>query len=541
MFTGLKNVFGINSAWKNKYGTKILLPLILFLIAFLPRVASLGTVLTADQDIWITRSLAFFNAIMQHDWANTLQTSHPGVTTMWLSGISLGLFYKEGMDFVQQLFIAQFPMALTTSIGIVLIYYFVKKIFNIKIAIFSALFLASEPYYIANSRVIHLDAMLSTFMVLSVLSLLVHLNDPDKKYYLIFSGIFAGLALLTKLPAIFLILFIPFTIIFWHLSNTFKLYKTIKTILIVFVISSVIFFILWPFMWIEPISAINNLLGVAQGVRTSTIMTGFYMGEITNTGNLGWSYYPVILFMRLSPVTLLFSLICIIYLVINIKKHGFTNSNKNVSFLLLYIILFIIQMTLSAKKGDRYLLPVFPACDIIASVGLFFIIDTITERLPSLYHDNAYIKTSSFRDVLNAFIMISALLFQAGSSLPLHPYYFSYNSPIFGGSSHASELFLFGGGEGMDIAAKYLNEKSDSINLTVAADYNGFEPLFKGKTVGMDNVSSADYIVFYISSRQRNYAQDIWERYKNETPEKLITINDMNYAWVYKTKVEISK
>lgn len=528
----------------------IIIPLILFLIAFLPRVVSLSTTTTADQQLWITRSLQFFNATAQLDWANTFQTAHPGVTTMWLSGISLGLFCTEGMDSVEQLFIARLPIALMTSIGVLLIYYFIKKIFNSNIAILSALFVALDPFYLAHSKVIHLDAMLTTFMTLSVLSLLVHLNNPNEKRYLIFTGIFSGLAILTKLPAIFLIPFIPFTVFVWNLFRTFNSTGYIRyyfnkknflifinTILIIGVISVVTYSILWPVIWVEPLTTINKLFENMQYVRAVPHGSGFFMGEISK-GGYGISFYPVILLMRSTPVTLIFSMVCFVYLVINTKINGFTKRNKNILILILYVILFVVQMALSAKQGDRYLLPVFPVLDILAAIGLYFVANITTERLPSLIDEYVHIKTNHFRTVLPTVIFVVAILLQASSSLPLHPYYLSYYNPIvFGGPSHAPEITTVGWGEGMDMAARYLNGKPNSQNLTVAVQYTGFEEYFKGRTVEMNHISSSDYIVFYICAIQRDWNKDIWEQYKNENPEKIIIINNINYCWIYKTNV----
>lgn len=50
----------------------------------------------------------------------------------------------------------------------------------------------------------------------------------------------------------------------------------------------------------------------------------------------------------------------------------------------------------------------------------------------------------------------------------------------------------------MNLAADYMNEKPNAKNLTVAAQYPGFEQYFKGRTVDMDNISQSNYIVFYL-------------------------------------------
>ncbi|NIO70894.1 MAG: hypothetical protein GTN71_18130, partial [Anaerolineae bacterium] len=62
--------------------------------------------------------------------------------------------------------------------------------------------------YLALSRVIHHDALSTTFMALSLLSFMVYLRGHRPFLYLALSGLTAGLAFLSKSPSLFLV---PFT------------------------------------------------------------------------------------------------------------------------------------------------------------------------------------------------------------------------------------------------------------------------------------------------------------------------------------------
>jgi hypothetical protein len=62
---------------------------ILFFLALVPRAIGLNVFLTTDESIWIRRTLSFFIALLERDYAGTAVHYKPGVTTLW-SGV-LGL------------------------------------------------------------------------------------------------------------------------------------------------------------------------------------------------------------------------------------------------------------------------------------------------------------------------------------------------------------------------------------------------------------------------------------------------------------------
>lgn len=478
---------------------------VIFLLGLYFRAIDLGTGLTTDERHWLVRSPNFINAILTHDWINTYQAPHPGVTTMWVSGTLLKLLAFS--DFPQELSIGRTPIVLITSISILLIFYFVISLFNMKIALLSAAIISLDPYLIAHSRLIHLDAMVSTLMILSILAYLAFLNNANN-WFLISSGFFAGLALLTKMPATFLVLFIPSISLFLIKDRI----RSIKCILIFGSVCAITFFLLWPAMWVDPIHTIAKMV-FDKGAGLEVDVTG------TNANN-GLLYYPLAFLTKTTPLTLLFSSLCVGTLVKGFRNEGSTSFNKNILILIFFIILFTTQMELASKTTARYILPVFPAVDILAGIGIY----SISEK----YIGNANMKF---------YILILALIIvQISLLVPISPYFLSYSNPIIVGSQAS------GWGEGNDLAAEYLNNKPDARNLTVIAQYNGFEEYFQGKTISLFDMElhgdvypiAADYVVFYRSAFLRNFNENLWNFYKNKTPERVIKLNGVDYCLIYK-------
>lgn len=522
--------------------SNLAVPLLILFVALSSRVVSLGTMLTFDEPYWITRSLTFFQALWEHDWAATYQTAHPGVSTMWLSGASLWLLSKPGMPGESQLILGVLPIALTTALAVVLMYWLSKKIFGVRIAAVGALLVALDPYYIAYSRVIHLDALLATFMILSVLATITYLSVEEKRY-LALAGAFVGLALLTKFgPALLLVIFVPIAIFVWGIwktrdaEGTSEVGPRVTRILLsvlresglVFLVAIATFLVLWPATWVQPTQVVVSLVQNLQHVETTPHGSGFFMGQVSN-GDYPLSFYPVVMLMRSTPVTLILSAVCLAGFAAACLIRKAQNKHKAIVLLFLYVAAFIAAISLAATKFDRYALPAFPAIDLVAGVGAFELVAWLGRLGRPMALRRPRLKT-----VMTWAVLTVVVLSQACSALSVHPYYLAYYNPaVFGGPAHAPEILTVGWGEGMDLAAQYLNGKPNAETLTVAAQYPGFSVFFKGKTVGMNDLSGADYVVFYVSTIQREWNNDVWTQYRDREPEKVIVVNGMTYCWIY--------
>jgi len=137
------------------------------------------------------------------------------------------------------------------------------------------------------------------------------------------------------------------------------------------------------------------------------------------------------------------------------------------------------------------------------------------------------------------------MLFQTFSAQQVFPYYFNYYNPLVGGASRAPQVMMIGWGEGLDQAARYLNTQPNAAKLKVASWYpdGPFSYLFVGETSLKDLPTSAkdlpkvDYLVLYTHQWQRQLpSQEFLADFENITPEKVVTIGNLEYARIYRLR-----
>jgi hypothetical protein len=96
-----------------------------------------------------------------------------------------------------------------------------------------------------------------------------------------------------------------------------------------------------------------------------------------------------------------------------------------------------------------------------------------------------------------------------------------------------------GWGEGLDIAAEYINQKPNAKDLTVATIYpTEFKHVFLGQTVPahQHDHEQVDYVVIYRNMFERGsnaWQTDVLNQYKNINPEKIMTLGNIEYLWIY--------
>jgi hypothetical protein len=97
-----------------------------------------------------------------------------------------------------------------------------------------------------------------------------------------------------------------------------------------------------------------------------------------------------------------------------------------------------------------------------------------------------------------------------------------------------------GWGEGMDQVGAYLAAKPNSRDLVVASRFTHNMLGFRGNLVSLlpdGRWTQADYIVLYIQQVQRRQepSPSFIDYFQARTPEKVITIGGIDYAWIYPT------
>lgn len=193
-----------------------------------PRLLSLGFHWLGDETLWLVRSHNFIQSKQDGDLKEI--PSHPGVTTMWLGGTSLWLRYKGNLAGATNLATKPFfspdtlaatrmAVALTITIAILSAWYLLFRLLGWWTSAFAIVFVSVDPFYLALSRILHTDALAASFALLAVLSLLVYVEQSQRYAYVILSGICFGLACLSKITALVLVLYLPLLLGFYKIFN----------------------------------------------------------------------------------------------------------------------------------------------------------------------------------------------------------------------------------------------------------------------------------------------------------------------------------
>ncbi len=530
---------------------------IVLLAILLPRIIALDLFVTPDENKWLTRSANFYHALGQRDFASTLQKGHPGVTTMWAGvagflvrypsyrGSELGQVmrplkldrYLRRVAQIQPLEIlvaSRYFIIFGNAFVLILGFFYARSLIGTPVAILGFLLIAFDPFHIALTRILHTDGSLSSLLFLSILAFISYLHQ--RKILDIFvSGAAAGLGFLTKspgfiiIPTIGLIALLDFMRTF-STHEEISLYRRIWGYLWPLMawgsVALLFFVLLWPAMWVAPqqtfTSVLSQAIGYAEEGHGSPV---FFNGTISESGDLGiefFYFYPLTYLWRSTPVVLVGLLGVIIGYIKKREPLDQPETRTTVIGLLIFIVIFTIVMTLGNKKFDRYILPVYPPLDLIAAIGLVTLVHWVTKK----------VHTSAIQYGIYL-IYVAIIGLQMFWSLKTFPYYLSYYNPFMGGSKKAPDVMQIGWGEGIDQAARYLNNKPNSENFRVDSWYfEGSFSYFYNPTYSL--FPDADYAVIYAHQWQRSTPRELLAYISERTPEHTIWINGIEYVRIYK-------
>lgn len=504
--------------------------------------------------------------------------------------------------YTTHLALLRLPLVLANSLAAAIGFVLLCRLLPRSVALLAALLWATNPFLIAHQRLLHLDGLLASLMTLSLLALqtlnakpqtpnpkrsnatshrlsaigyrLFSLNlnrrtpkpstEPEpirmqqfacastqqqaarqstariqspnpsrlsaSGYRLaasgpcLASGALAGLALLTKVPAVLLLPAAALLLV--ALAPAGRLLPRLRWALprygIWLLAALAVAFALWPALWVTPLAAGERLVREAVNNGDSPHGWGnFFWGQAV--ADPGPFFYPVALALRLSP----WATIGLLAAAALARRPGSLVRRHGAVLLPLALVAaaFLLALTLPAKKFDRYMLPVLPLLDVLAAAGLL----GLGEALASRY--NVHQRTQRRLATL-------ALLPLLGLPLLYQPYELAYANPLLGGGPVAARAIPFGWGEGMDLAAHWLNNQPDLGDGAVAS---WFEPTLRPFVAGdvfsigyLRRGRAFNYLVLYVDQVQRRNEPTIIDAYLGvQPPLHTVAIGGIPYAWIY--------
>ncbi|MEO7911391.1 MAG: glycosyltransferase family 39 protein [Roseiflexaceae bacterium] len=535
--------------------------LLLGIVALLPRVLGLVDFLTTDEVYnWISRVERFSGAVASRQWSATVLVGHPGVTLCWLASLGLAAQryavehgWASVTSQVEYLRWLRLPMATLEALAIPGAYLLLRRLVAPAIALIAALLWALSPYLIAHARLLHLDALLTTFVTFSLLYALIASRDARPLRWIVASGCCAGLALLTKGPALILLPFIG--LLLFALANderrkikdkqtafaffVRRLQVAVPLYLVWLAIVALTFTLVWPAMWTDPAHALRSFFGlILQNGGRPNGDGQFFLGR--TVGDPGVLFYIVSDLFRMTPVMLIGLVAYVGFTIYDLRlSHTSTThdpkskiQSRTLLTLLAFTLFWTLVMTLGPKKFDRYTLPTWPALLVLSAAGWKWLLwDAMTWLSRRWPHIRASVWAGA-RGVLIALLLALEII-------PLaryHPYYLSYYNPLLGGGAAAQHALLIGWGEGMDQAGAYLSSRPDigagQVLSALPRTLRPFVPVPVEDVTEFGN-TIANYVVVYRESIQRGASPAIYAAIRQTLPLHQITIHGIDNAEIY--------
>lgn len=543
--------------------------LILGLIALLaiPRLAAIDSFATIDEPYWLTAGSDFYYALGQRDFANTIYDYHPAVTTTWIvasamllyfpqyRGLGQGYFdvYKDSLErFLLShdhtplglLSTARVLQVLLIVLLLLVVFWLLRILLGRQVAVAGTLLTAFDPFFLGHSRLLNHEAMLSLFVVVSLLAVLVHLFSDRNWGYLIMAGAAAGLAQLTKSSSIMLVpLVAGLFLLDVLIRRESVLRKRVLTALAGFGswlgVMAVVYVVLWPGMWVAPAQMLSEVFGNAfsyafEGARLSALEGTPKAVIQLSLGDIG-PYLQSVLW-RTTPIVWVGALL-------GLFSAFRENGERRLVFASVFLIgaLFIVLFGIAGGRNSaHYVLTSYVALDILAAAGWAYVANTLAGR--SLWPRSA---------VLPVLILGAVAVLQAASALAFFPYYYTYYSPVMEALQPGHQDPNFGYGEGLDLAAAYLAQKPTARDSTVTAFYGRgpFSYFYPGKTEPLKPVYAdaenfpqlqqilhrSDYLVIYYAlEKGRDSPANVMRALQAAVPEKTIWLNGIEYVRIYR-------
>lgn len=507
----------------------ILAGLLIAALALAVRLPGLGQFMTVDEETWMLRSGEFYDKLLAGDAAGTFLTTHPGTPLTWLAGAGIQIREHQLGTGVDTSNIAAFrmyallPVVVTTALLLGFIGALLMRLLGTAPGLMAASLLVLDPYLLGLAQIIHLDALLALFMLTSMLCFLLEMQADSRggRMLLMTAGIFAGLALSTKLlAALWLLVLFAAILLVQNLPWQWcSLRRIIRTLGVIGATAALVFVALWPAAWGK-----TDNLDQYIARDTASVATDEHVAiEVSEDPIPPASFYIRTVLGRVTPMNQVLAVGAIIGVIVaawRMKKI------PPMLWLLLYAGGFLVLITFIAKKSDRYALPALAIFPVMAGWGAAVAAQLIARTWPP----------RKGRQALLGSILGVVVLLNLGNLASWFPYPIAYNNPFF---PNVRSLTQQGWGEGLDAAARWLNEHPLGDKLFVSSWYPSvFAAYFDGKTMSLSSRDDhrVSYLVAYRNMGGRakdDIASNVLDELSGKDPIHVVYIHGIPYVWIY--------
>lgn len=550
----------------------IFIYVLLTVIFLAPRLPKIDSFVTLDEPSWLSQGANFYYALGQREFENTVYEYQPAVTTMSIISLAMHIYFPEYRGLGQGYFdyekntLESFmeshnkdPLILLKYSRIIqvffllilflVIYYLLQRLIPKWIAFFALTFASLDPFWMAHARMMDHEAMVSSFVIISILSLIVYFTQDKKNIFLLLSGFSAGFAQLTKSSAIAMLATIGILLLIQMYQERGQgwlkaFLNQTKVFGIWLAVLAVTYFVFWPGMWAAPGKMLYQVYGNAfsfafQGARL-TVTEDLDVDEFslnTNATDI-WDVAKILLY-RVTPLTWLGVLLGLTFR-FNPKAELIRPLKLLVTLLLTTAIAFILLIGIAqGRNSPHYVLSSYLSLNLLAGLGWIHAVQWLYARFSVKQMQIQYVG------------LAVVLLIQGWSALSNFPYYFTYRNPILYSAGWYNEFPHFPYGEALEQAGQYLAELPDAANTTIFSYYSrgcvsyyypgqviSFRPYYADGNHATDllrNLNDSEYlIVYYANQGQLPHYESFLKVLSNVEPFHIIWMNGYEYVRIYK-------
>lgn len=528
--------------------------------------------MTTDESIWLARSGNFYQALINGNFSETFQYAHPGVTTMWAGAIAIRLELPEyaefapdsirpwnntilpvldeaGIDPLRALVAARQVIGLFTTLGLGVLGWYAIRLFGLGPGLLGSALLALDPFHVALSQLLHVDALVSVLAALSTAAWLSYLLRGRRRRDLMVAGLALGLAGLTRSTAVAVVPLMVVSLliesrhaedndsVFRAALNRFSPLVTVGGIALATVAAG------WPALWTSPVGTIEAVIdGTRNLAEVAHARAIFFDGQIYDGVDPGIRFYPTALLWRMTPVVLIGLAVAAIVALsaapaIVRRRARPSVEARAAGYLAMLAVVAVLLMSVSDKKFDRYVVLAVPPLIIVAAWGYGSAGRMVAQRLPRL---EPRLVTAAL-----AACSLGLIGGTAAETVAVHPYPLSYYNTLLGGTEGALGTMMIGAGEGFDQIAGTLDGLPDvegQLIVTSAweAPISYFTDIAEIRLVDLTTQRGigiwlmADYYVWDITSDQRGAVPNVVrDHIAGLTPLRTVRLNGVTYAEVY--------
>ena len=543
----------------------------LIILFLAPRIPKIDSFVTLDEPSWLSQGANFYYALGQREFQNTVYEYQPAVTTMWIISAAMLIYfpeyrgfgqgylsyekghldpfmYEHGVDPLALLAYSRLIQVFVLLFLFLLLYHLFQRFIPKHSAAFVVLFAAFDPFHLGLTRLLTHEAMVSLFVLVSLMALAVYLVQDRKFIYLLISGAAAGFAQLSKSSAIAMLGAVGVLLLMQVFQERGEgwgraFLKNTKVFLLWLVFLVVTYFIFWPGMWVAPGKMLYEVYGNAfsyafQGARLTVTedlnISRFNLNNIVEI----WDMTSVLLY-RTTPFTWLGVLMG--FALPFIRNRELVRQNRVLfSLLLTNAMAFILLIGLAqGRNSPHYILASYISFNLLAGLGWYYFLKW------------AFSRFSARQTQLQFAGLTAILLLQGWSAFSKFPYYFTYQNPAYIETGVGRDYPQFPYGEGLDLAAQYLAGLPGAKDSTVLSYYGRgcFSYYYPGETVSfrpywvdgahavdlLNAIQSADYLIVYNANQgQAEKYRDYLGILSTVQPLHEIWLDEMKYVTIYK-------